>query len=98
MIEFSFSSGAKGKVKRVSAEWDDFAEKVSTHKVGDKDGAFFVGGVYGESGERVEENLLSRTMLTLDVDDYQGSADDLQFDIAIKKHPHGRGEDKENNQ
>ena len=83
MIEFSFSSGAKGKVKRVSAEWDDFAKKVSTHKVGDKDGAFFVGGVYGESGERVEENLLSRTMLTLDVDDYQGSADDLQFDIAI---------------
>ena len=78
MIEFSFSSGAKGKVKRVAAEWDDFAEKVSTHKVGDKDGAFFVGGVYGESGERVEENLLSRTMLTLDVDDYQGSADDLQ--------------------
>jgi len=38
MIEFSFSSGAKGKVKRVSAEWDDFAKKVSTHKVGDKDG------------------------------------------------------------
>ena len=74
-----------GIVKNTTKTWGDIVKKLSTHvEVAQKENAgFFLGGAF--SGEhRVDEDLLCRSLLTLDIDEYQGGdIDDLSFDIEL---------------
>ena len=74
-----------GIVKNTSKTWDDIVKKLSTHvELEDKEtSGFFVGGAF--SGEhRVDEDLICRSLLTLDIDKYQGGdIDDLSFDLEL---------------
>ena len=74
-----------GIVKNTSKTWGDIVKKLSAHvELDDKEKAgFFVGGAF--SGEhRVDEDLICRSLLTLDIDEYQGGdIDDLSFDLEL---------------
>ena len=74
-----------GIVKNTTKTWGDIVKKLSTHvELDDKEKAgFFVGGAF--SGEhRVDEDLICRSLLTLDIDEYQGGdIDDLSFDLEL---------------
>ena len=61
--------GDKGVVTNVEKTWDELVRGFTTHKQSDKKGgAFFVGGSF-KGTKRVESELLSRSLLTLDIDD-----------------------------
>lgn len=83
-IAVSYKKGM-GIVKNTSKTWDDIVKKLSTHvELEDKEtSGFFVGGAF--SGEhRVDEDLICRSLLTLDIDEYQGGdIDDLSFDLEL---------------
>ncbi len=74
-----------GIVKNTSKTWGDIVKKLSAHvELDNKEKAgFFVGGAF--SGEhRVDEDLICRSLLTLDIDEYQGGdIDDLSFDLEL---------------
>ena len=74
-----------GIVKNTTKTWGDIVKKLTHHvEVAQKENAgFFLGGAF--SGEhRVDEDLLCRSLLTLDIDEYQGGdIDDLSFDIEL---------------
>ena len=74
-----------GIVKNTTKTWGDIVKKLSTHvELDNKEKAgFFVGGAF--SGEhRVDEDLICRSLLTLDIDEYQGGdIDDLSFDLEL---------------
>ena len=73
-----------GIVKNTSKTWGDIVKKLSAHvELDNKEKAgFFVGGAF--SGEhRVDEDLICRSLLTLDIDKYTGSIDDLEFDLDL---------------
>ena len=83
-IALSCSRGM-GIVKNTSKTWGDIVKKLSAHvELDNKEKAgFFVGGAF--SGEhRVDEDLICRSLLTLDIDEYQGGdIDDLSFDLEL---------------
>ena len=64
--------------------WDKIAKVLSQHKVGeDKESrGNFVGGWFKDN-YRNKENMLKRSLLTLDVDHYSGDLDDLEFDLSL---------------
>ena len=74
-----------GIVKNTSKTWGDIVKKLSAHvELDNKEtSGFFVGGAF--SGEhRVDEDLICRSLLTLDIDEYQGGdIDDLSFDLEL---------------
>ena len=73
-----------GIVKNTSKTWGDIVKKLSTHvELDDKEKAgFFVGGEFS-SEKRKDEFLVCRSMLTLDIDKYTGTIDDLEFDLDL---------------
>ena len=73
-----------GIVKNTSKTWDDIVKKLSTHvELEDKEKAgFFVGGEFS-SEKRKDEFLTFRSLLTLDIDKYTGTIDDLEFDLDL---------------
>lgn len=72
-----------GRVETKTLEWDAIADRLSRHEVSlTKAGSYFVGGAFSSS-ERVETNLLCRSMLTLDIDDVDMSINDLEFAITM---------------
>lgn len=73
-----------GIVKNTTKTWGDIVKKLSAHvELDNKEKAgFFVGGAF--SGEhRVDEDLICRSLLTLDIDKYTGTIDDLEFDLDL---------------
>jgi len=73
-----------GIVKNTTKTWGDIVKKLSTHvELDDKEKAgFFVGGEFS-SEKRQDEFLVCRSMLTLDIDKYTGTIDDLEFDLDL---------------
>jgi len=73
-----------GIVKNTTKTWGDIVKKLSTHvELDDKEKAgFFVGGEFS-SEKRKDEFLVCRSMLTLDIDKYTGTIDDLEFDLDL---------------
>ena len=70
-----------GIIENKVKSWADIVKKLTHHvEVAQKENAgFFVGGAF--SGEhRVDEDLICRSLLTLDIDKYVGTIDDLEFD------------------
>lgn len=74
-----------GIIENKVKSWADIVKKLSAHvELDNKEKAgFFVGGAF--SGEhRVDEDLICRSLLTLDIDEYQGGdIDDLSFDLEL---------------
>ena len=73
-----------GIVKTIEKTWFDIVTKLSKHiETNDKESVgFFVGG--GFNGvKRQDEFLECRSLLTLDIDKYQGDIGALEFDLDL---------------
>lgn len=73
-----------GIVKTIEKTWSDIVSKLSKHiETNDKESVgFFVGG--GFNGvKRQDEFLECRSLLTLDIDKYQGDISALEFDLDL---------------
>ena len=74
-----------GIIENKVKSWADIVKKLTHHvEVAQKENAgFFVGGAFSDD-VRVDEDLLCRSLLTLDIDEYQGGdIDDLSFDLEL---------------
>jgi len=73
-----------GIVRSSVKSWGDIVKLLSNHlESDDKEKAgFFVGGEFS-SEKRKDEFLVCRSMLTLDIDKYTGTIDDLEFDLDL---------------
>ena len=74
-----------GIIENKVKSWADIVKKLTHHvEVAEKEKAgFFVGGAFCDD-VRVDEYLLCRSLLTLDIDEYQGGdIDDLSFDLEL---------------
>ncbi len=83
-IELSCGRGM-GIIENKVKSWADIVKKLTHHvEVAQKENAgFFVGGAFSDD-VRVDEDLLCRSLLTLDIDEYQGGdIDDLSFDLEL---------------
>lgn len=82
-IALSCSRGM-GIVKSSVKSWGDIVKLLSNHlESDDKESVgFFVGGEFS-SEKRKDEFLVCRSLLTLDIDKYTGTIDDLEFDLDL---------------
>ena len=73
-----------GIVKSSVKSWGDIVKLLSNHLTSDdkESVGFFVGGEFS-SEKRKDEFLVCRSMLTLDIDKYTGTIDDLEFDLDL---------------
>jgi len=73
-----------GIIENKVKSWADIVKKLTHHvEVAQKENAgFFVGGAFSDD-VRVDEDLLCRSLLTLDIDKYTGTIDDLEFDLDL---------------
>ena len=73
-----------GIVKSSVKSWGDIVKLLSSHLASDdkESVGFFVGGEFS-SEKRKDEFLVCRSMLTLDIDKYTGTIDDLEFDLDL---------------
>ena len=73
-----------GIVKSMSLSWPNIVSMLTTHLSSDdkESVGFFVGGEFS-SEKRKDEFLVCRSMLTLDIDKYTGTIDDLEFDLDL---------------
>ena len=82
-IALSCSRGM-GIVKSISLGWSSIVSMLTTHLESDdkEKVGFFVGGEFSNE-KRKDEFLVCRSMLTLDIDKYTGTIDDLEFDLDL---------------
>jgi hypothetical protein len=73
-----------GIIENKVKSWADIVKKLTHHvEVAQKENAgFFVGGAFSDD-VRVDEFLECRSLLTLDIDKYVGTIDDLEFDLDL---------------
>lgn len=73
-----------GIVKTIEKTWPDIVSKLSKHiETNDKESVgFFVGGSFN-GVKRQDEFLECRSLLTLDIDKYQGDISALEFDLDL---------------
>ncbi len=73
-----------GIIENKVKSWADIVKKLTHHvEVAQKENAgFFVGGAFSDD-VRVDEDLMCRSLLTLDIDKYKGTIDDLEFDLDL---------------
>lgn len=72
-----------GGVKNIELTWDELKEKLTTHKQADrKGGEFFLAGHF-KGSRRVEEEMLFRSLLTIDIDHPEMSLSDLEYQLTM---------------
>ena len=80
MQTFNIARGRKisAECKNHSLEWSKIVDVLSTHKLGadKKDCGYFVGGVFANN-YRNADNMVSRSMVTIDVDTFDGTGEDV---------------------
>ena len=84
MQTYTISRGEKTSAKCTlrTATWQKLVSVFTTHKVGkskDEHG-YFVGGTFANN-YRNAENMLSRSLVTIDVDSYEGTAEDVLLEL-----------------
>lgn len=84
MQTYTISRGEKTSAKCTlrTATWEKLVSVFTTHKVGkskDEHG-YFVGGTFANN-YRNGENMLSRSLVTIDVDSYEGTAEDVLLEL-----------------
>ncbi|MCI4411702.1 MAG: PriCT-2 domain-containing protein [Thiotrichales bacterium] len=63
-------------------DWRSIVKLLGAHTVGEKERAkWFIGGKF--DGDNRSSNIISRSLMTLDIDNYNGSKDDLIFDLEL---------------
>lgn len=73
----------KGQIENKEVKWDDLAKILTDHKQRDtKGGKYFVGGEFN-GPERRESNMVSRTVLTFDVDAPTMSLADMELALEF---------------
>lgn len=85
IINFSGGESVKtNSIQNYSLEYDQFVESLKEFKAVESktDLQYFCGGQY-KDGVRDEDHLISRTLIVLDVDEYNGTMDDLEFDLNL---------------
>ena len=84
--KYNISKGKRieAPVVRHTLTWDSIVKSLSKHRIGKtkEENGYFVGGVFNND-YRNKTNLLSRCLLTLDVDSYEGPLDDLELDLDL---------------
>lgn len=63
--------------------WTQIVKKYTKHKVCQKKGGEYVIGGYYDRDVRLEAHMIARTLLVIDIDKYEGSIADLEFDLSI---------------
>ena len=82
IISLGKSELSKAIVKKDVA-WEQIVKKYSTHKVtAVKGGEYVIGGEFS-GGVRDEAFMISRTLLVIDIDSYDGGIDELEFDLSL---------------
>ena len=72
-----------GGVKNIELTWDELKEKLTTHKQSErKGGEFFLAGHF-KGSRRVEEEMLFRSLLTIDIDHPEMSLSDLEYQLTM---------------
>jgi hypothetical protein len=72
-----------GGVKNIELTWDELKEKLTTHKQAErKGGEFFLAGHF-KGSRRVEEEMLFRSLLTIDIDHPEMSLADLEYQLTM---------------
>lgn len=73
-----------GKAKTIGYEWSDLAKKLTTHTktLRKRGGAFIVGGYFNTDDDRNTDNMVARTMLTVDCDNVQMSMEEIEFHLS----------------
>lgn len=84
-MEYEISLGVDfGTVKHKVVSWDGIVKRLSHHEVAlEKGGSYLVGGAFSTS-ERKEENLVHRSLMTLDIDEVDMTIDDLEFLLVTR--------------
>jgi len=73
----------KGVIENIEKSWAGLVKGFTRHKVSaKKGGAFFVGGSF-KGARRVEDELVSRSLLTLDIDDSGMTLGELQLGLQL---------------
>lgn len=71
-----------GQIKNIEIEWDKISNTLSKHEYAlNKGGKYFVGG-YFKGTARKEDDMVARTLLTLDVDKVPMSIDTIEWELA----------------
>ena len=60
--------GRMGQVSGWTTNWHDFSESLSVPEVGRKEGAFWCAAYYGDSTQRIRENVQAVSLIVLDVE------------------------------
>ena len=82
IISLGKSELSKAIIKKDVA-WQQIVKKYSVHKVtAVKGGEYVIGGEFG-GGVRDEASMISRTLLVIDIDSYDGHIDELVFDLSL---------------
>lgn len=84
MMKYKIAIGTDiGRVGTKELPWPTIAERLTQHEMSAvKPGRYFVGGAY--SGEaRTEANLISRTLLTLDLDATEMTVDEIELELRM---------------
>ena len=82
IISLGKSELSKAIIKKDVA-WQQIVKKYSVHKVtAVKGGEYVIGGEFS-GGVRDEASMISRTLLVIDIDSYDGHIDELVFDLSM---------------
>ena len=82
IISLGKSELSKAIIKKDVA-WQQIVKKYSAHKVtAVKGGEYVIGGEFS-GGVRDEASMISRTLLVIDIDSYDGHIDELAFDLSM---------------
>lgn len=63
--------------------WEQIVKKYTTHTVAAKKGGEYVVGGFFSEPIRDEKYMIGRSLLVVDIDNYQGSIDELAFDLSL---------------
>ena len=85
-VEYQISVGrdiTSSAIEAKSVTWDELVKGLTNHRQrGVKGGSYIIGGHYS-APERLEAKLVSRSLLTIDVDDAGLTWDDLEFRVTF---------------
>ena len=73
---------ALGECENKDISWKELTDCFGWHRVGVKAGTYFVGGSYSSKVRR-DENMVDRSLLTLDIDDCGLTLSDLEYELLM---------------
>ena len=83
-MQYRIATGKrKGEVRNHTVSWQQIVAKLSQHKQADKKGGeYLIGGAF-KGTERKEDQMLCRSLITIDIDKFDGSISELEFGLQM---------------